>query len=64
MKPKHTPVVREYLIAVPVKETWFFTVEATSKEEALRLYLSRDDSVHQVYSDGGWPHGSKTKVIE
>lgn len=52
-----------YEIAVPVKETLFFYVDANSEEEAIEKYNEHDHTVEQSCSIGGWPYGPKIKVI-
>ena len=55
---------RKYIIAAPITETWYFSVIATSKKEAMKKYLNNDKDVHQEYSIGGWPEGSETKIVK
>lgn len=50
---------KTYWIYVPVKETWVFTVKASSKKEALERYLKNHESLEQNSSQGGWPKGNR-----
>lgn len=54
---------KEYLyeIKLPVKDTWWFEVYATSKKEALELVYSGD--AEQTCSIGGWPNRRGTPVV-
>jgi len=58
--------MKKYEIHVPIKETWVFVIEATSKSEALSEYY-QDKDIEQVYSYSGWPPGNRdqeTSIVQ
>lgn len=54
----------EYEIAMNAQETWYFTVKASSKQEALERFRSHHHSVDQTSSTGGWSAGRKAGQIK
>ena len=59
-----TPTKKTYRIRVPVTETWHFTVEAYSGEDAFKRYKNHDETLEQECSTGGSTSSGKIEIEE
>lgn len=54
---------KKFVIAQKLVQTDYYTVEAETKEEALRLYESSTGDVRSDGSSGGWKYGGRRSVV-